>query len=291
LRTCECCQECSNHQELIVSRSLWYPGPLGGAKEANAFSIAPDPLLNFPLGCCDKDGAPTLPDPGPCRGHIDLFEQEEPQVVWVAGQDAYFQLSDFAYSPDAPGSTHHGGSCQVGFSVDGGVTWKVAASFIGNCPHRGVNGSPVAQTFDFKIPQGIPTGDALFIWIWLNREHESYVNCAKIRIGSGQDKATSRPSRASSPTASLCHSSRASKSAQPKTKKPTKTQSSYKEPAKICEWESAPIMQTSYFTKDAKCMPGAKLSNPKSDNFEYGWDVSCGVVDGDNAYSIRMIEC
>ncbi|KAH5617495.1 hypothetical protein HBI23_255590 [Parastagonospora nodorum] len=248
--------------------SLWYPAPLGGAKEANAFSAQPDPLLNFPLGCCDEHGAPTLPDPGPCRGHLDRFEREEPQVVWTAGQDAYFQLSDFAYSPDAPGSTHGGGSCQVGFSVDGGITWKAAATFFGNCPHRGTGGSPDAQTFNFKIPQGIPSGEALFVWVWLNREHEAYVNCAKVRIGAGEDGA-----------ASASRSSGASRSA---VSLPRSTGALKPPPQSSTE---------AYFADGARCMAGAKLSNPTSDEFEYGWDVPCGMIAGDGAYPIRTVGC
>jgi hypothetical protein len=35
------------------------------------------------------------------------------------------------------------------------------------------------------VPQGMPTGAAVFAWIWLNREHESFMNCASVRIGRG----------------------------------------------------------------------------------------------------------
>jgi hypothetical protein len=300
MRTCEYMQTTGRAeasysiQRLITSRSLWYPGPLGGTKEANAFSAQPDPWLNFPLGCCDEDGAPNLPDPGPCRGHLDRFEREEPQVVWTPGQDAYFQLSDFAYSPDAPGSTHDGGSCQVGFSVDSGITWKAAATFFGNCPHRGTVGSPDAQTFNFKIPQGIPSGEALFMWIWLNREHEAYVNCAKVRIGAGEDGAASasRSSGASRSAVSLPHSTGAFKlPSQPNTEACEPTRPIRKRQTDACEWESAPDMQTSYFADGARCMAGAKLSNPTSDEFEYGWDVPCGMIAGDGAYPIRTVGC
>lgn len=164
--------------------SLWYPGPLGGTTAANRFSTKKDinPELNWPLGCCDSQGRPTTPSPGVCRGHLDLFDSEDAQVTWQPGQAAYFQLSDYAYTADAPGGTHDGGSCQVGFSIDRGETWKVAASYNGNCPLRGKPGSPEVQTFDFKVPTGMPTGKALFGWIWLNREHESYMNCAVVYI-------------------------------------------------------------------------------------------------------------
>jgi hypothetical protein len=170
--------------------SLWYPGPLGGAKEANKASTEVDAELNFPLGCCDGEGAPSAPSPGVCRGHLDLFDTEEPQVTWQAGGDAYFQLSDHTYTPGAAGSTHYGGSCQVGFSTDRGETWKVAASYNGNCPLRGDDGSPEVQTFDFKVPTGMPEGKALFAWIWLNREHESFMNCAAVQIGEGSGNST-----------------------------------------------------------------------------------------------------
>ncbi|KAH7394627.1 hypothetical protein BKA66DRAFT_566987 [Pyrenochaeta sp. MPI-SDFR-AT-0127] len=273
--------------------SLWYPGPLGGVKEANAFSPRPDPQLNFPLGCCDKDGGPTLLDPGLCRGHLDLFDREEPQVVWTAGQEAYFQLSDYTYSSNAQGSTHDGGSCQVGFSVDRGLTWKAAASFFGNCPRRGGDGSPEFQTFDFGVPLGVPEGNALFVWVWLNREHESYVNCAKVRIGSGQNNkiSTLRPLKASQTPVTLDSSKVSKTPLQPRKNFGTNEQPLQRRLSDVCRWDSAPIMETSYFTVDAKCMPGAKLSNSRSDDFEYGWDVSCGVIHGDNAYTIRTIEC
>src|SRR5690242_2391209 len=153
--------------------SLWYPGALGGAKESNkaSTSSAVDAELNFPLGCCDSEGQPTAPSPGVCRGHLDEFDTAEAQVTWQPGQDAYFQLSDHTYTSGAPGSTHYGGSCQVGFSTDRGETWKVAASYNGNCPLRGEDGSPEVQTFDFKVPTGMPEGKALFAWFWLNRTY------------------------------------------------------------------------------------------------------------------------
>jgi hypothetical protein len=281
-------------QTNVRNRSLWYPGPLGGAKEANAFTTFVDPELNFPLGCCDADGSPSLSSPGACRGHLDIFDREVAQIVWGPGEAAYFQLSDHAYSPGALGSTHHGGSCQVGFSVDRGETWKVAASFIGNCPRREGNGSPAQQTFDFKVPLGIPEGDALFVWVWLNREHESFVNCAKVRIGStteGQtlpsqpdkmaDILNQRPRRTGIGIGLRDHHRISGKS----------MQSLDHDRVDTCIWPSAPYMETSYFTVDAQCMPSAKTNDPESDTFEIGWDVPCGVVEGDGEYPIHMVNC
>ena len=171
--------------------SLWYPPPLGGSKAANSFTTQVDKEYNFPIGCCDSQGEPTLPSPGDCRGHLDLLDTEEgsPQVTWKPGQDAYFQLSDHMYSIGVPGSTHYGGSCQVGFSVDKGQTWKVAASYHGNCPHRD---KVAPQVFKFKVPLNIPTGIAVFAWVWLNREHEFFMNCAAVQISSSFSSTTTR---------------------------------------------------------------------------------------------------
>ncbi|RMZ67728.1 spore coat SP96 precursor [Pyrenophora seminiperda CCB06] len=250
--------------------SLWYPGPPGGAKEANAMSTYVDPELNFPLGCCDKDGQATLPSPGICRGHLDLFNEQEPQVVWQAGQDAYFQLSDHAYTAGAPGSTHYGGSCQVGFSLDRGRTWKAAASFSGNCPRQAEDGSPGSQTFDFQVPRGMPSGNALFAWVWLNREHEFFINCAKVRIASNASRL---------PSADMLLSSNGVQNKdRPIVSRPY-------------EWDTAPVMTTSYYTTDADCMPNAKLQNARSDDFELTWDVPCGAVEGDGAFPMQMIAC
>lgn len=152
--------------------SMYYPAPLGGAPAINKQSTELDPEFNFPLGCCGPDGGDSRPSPGICRGHLDKFDTEDATVTWQPGQDAYFQLTNYDYDPAAPGGTHSGGSCQVGFSTDKGKTWKMAASYHGACPHATEDGSPEAQTFDFKVPTGMPEGDAIFGWIWLNREHE-----------------------------------------------------------------------------------------------------------------------
>jgi hypothetical protein len=58
-----------------------------------------------------------------------------------------------------------------------------------------------------------------------------------------------------------------------------------------CDWNSAPRMETSYYSADANCAPNAKLNNPSSDTFEIGWGDACGIVQGDNEYAIRNIEC
>ncbi|KAJ4310746.1 hypothetical protein N0V94_008295 [Neodidymelliopsis sp. IMI 364377] len=233
--------------------SLWYPGPLGGAKEANKLSTEVDPELNFPLGCCDSEGNPTAKSPGVCRGHLDLFDTEDAQVTWQPGQDAYFQLSDYTYTADAPGGTHYGGSCQVGFSTDKGKTWKVAASYNGNCPLRGEDGSPEVQTFDFKVPTGMPEGKALFIWIWLNREHESFDNCAVVNIGKDSGNTTT-PTNPAKPSVSAT--------------KPTTPSSPAYQPSQPDNEDqySAPPAPTSTRAADSPSYPTASSTSAQPDN-------------------------
>ena len=324
--------------------SLWYPPPLGGTQEANPLTTQVDDELNFPIGCCDSEGAPTLPSPGDCRGHLDLLDTTEgtPQVTWEPGQDAYFQLSDYTYTAGVLGATLHGGSCQIGFSVDKGQTWKVAASYHGNCPHRHQNG---LQTFQFKVPLHMPSGPAVFAWIWLNREHESFMNCASVQIGSSSSNSTVSIYSSSSTGLTTSHTAipartdgilrggepyessnlngvptgRDSWSGSKLTRsrwehlehrhsrkshryyyvrkayRDHSPRKHYRKPKRLvsdtCDWNSAPRMETSYYSTDATCAPNAKLDNPSSDTFEIGWDDACGIVEGDNEYAIQEIEC
>lgn len=409
--------------------SMFYPAPLGAAPSINKQSTTLDKEFNYPLGCCGSSGGPTEPSPGLCRGHLDKFDTETAVVTWQPGQDAYFQLTDYSYDPNAPGGTHSGGSCQVGFSVDKGATWKVAASYHGACPYETTDGSPEAQTFDFKVPTGMPEGDALFAWVWLNREHESFMNCAKVNIGGGSGNSTSPSYPAQSSTApkpptqsgttpqppaqSGTKPKPPTPSSQPEEpeypaptshaghhhhshhhytptatgrhSRPTPTQApdyaddnsddsdnnddnnnddssddsddsnekrdsswlhrphrdvkqntrrynvdgtmcdcrrdeftlgvrcacnaseekrseverkarhlhrrTFYKRVDACNWASAPAMEVSYYTEDAKCAPNAKINTPESDDFELKWDVSCGVVEGKTDYKLQTMNC
>lgn len=387
--------------------SLFYPPPLGGAPSINKQSTELDPEFNFPLGCCGSDGGDSRPSPGICRGHLDKYDTETAQVTWQPGQDAYFQLTDFSYDPNAPGGTHYGGSCQVGFSLDRGETWKMAASYHGACPYHTEDGSPEAQTFDFKVPTGMPKGDALFAWVWLNREHEAFSSCARVNIGGSSDDSDpsttpSKPSQSISqpedpvqsatqpeapendgsepeapattsrvggrppqegaatvtttvattiyvtePTGSPeegkndgdseegteqtedsennwwhnrphrkvqqgtrryqvdgarcdCRRDEITLAARCSCDSPDNAvqrkalrlhRRTFYKRVDACSWDSAPAMEVSYYTIDAKCAPNAKQDTPESDTFEIKWDVSCGVVEADNEYPLKTMVC
>lgn len=91
------------------------------------------------------------------------------------------------------GGNHYGGSCQIGFSIDGGNTFRVVISYEGNCPHRNGGEDPTGQQFPFKVPHDLPNGEALFAWTWSNREQEFFMNCAVVNITRGLEKNSSNP--------------------------------------------------------------------------------------------------
>jgi hypothetical protein len=169
---------------------LHYPPSLGGDNNPNTKTA--DPFLNYPYGCCGKK------DPGPCHGHVNMLDTDEgkPVATWSAGQKVNFTLSGARI--DSPienpiGGTHYGGSCQVGFSVDKGKSFKVATTWQGNCPLRDGTLDPSTQVFDFTVPADTPSGErVLFAWTWVNREKEFNMGCASVTI-SGKNTSPEQP--------------------------------------------------------------------------------------------------
>ncbi|KAF2143348.1 lytic polysaccharide monooxygenase [Aplosporella prunicola CBS 121167] len=137
-----------------------------------------DDTYVYPMGCCGADVTEV------CRGYLDLLGTPAGASVasFEAGSKATFNITgDPEITGNDLGSTHYGGSCQVGFSTDGGKSFKVAASYEGNCPHRNSDESS-GQDFDFTVPADLPAGDAVFAWTWINREQEFNMNCAAVTI-------------------------------------------------------------------------------------------------------------
>lgn len=151
---------------------LNYP-PTFNASNNPFRTTAPDPYLQYPYNCCGRK------IPFPCRGYLSLVgtPQGASVVSWPTGSVQNFSLTGIG--------NHYGGSCQIGFSVDNGTTWRVATSFEGNCPLRNGGESPEGQTFRFNIPVDIPYGRALFAWVWYNREREMNMNCAAVTLTPG----------------------------------------------------------------------------------------------------------
>lgn len=144
----------------------------------------PSPYLNYPYGCCGQ----SITEP--CKGFLDLVETDEgrPVTTWAAGQKVNFTISGSS-TTKVEGGTHYGGSCQAGFSTNGGKDFKVAASWNGNCPHRHGTVDPSTQTFDFTVPADLPNGErTIFAWTWLNREQEFNMGCAVVTTVSGSNE-------------------------------------------------------------------------------------------------------
>ncbi|CCX07996.1 hypothetical protein FPQ18DRAFT_14785 [Pyronema domesticum] len=122
----------------------------------------------------------------PCKGHLkDLNGPEGGSVRDYAPGGTY----DLKIEGSA---AHNGGSCQASLSFDGGNSWTVIKSWIGDCPHA--TGSD--QNFKFTIPGGTPAGKAIFGWTWFNQvgNREMYMNCAVVTITGGRRK--NKPKRA-----------------------------------------------------------------------------------------------
>ena len=103
----------------------------------------------------------------PCKGyHMD--DSKRSTATYQAGDDYNMTLSGSA--------THGGGSCQLSLSYDEGTTFKVIKSMIGGCP--------LESSYQFKIPDFAPSGNALFAWSWINHSgnREFYMNCAQVEI-------------------------------------------------------------------------------------------------------------
>ncbi|KAF2164555.1 lytic polysaccharide monooxygenase [Zasmidium cellare ATCC 36951] len=152
--------------------ALNYPAPFNARNNPHRASDSFDPYLEFPY---DKAG-PNARWQYPCRGYQKLMGTPEgaPTATWEAGSTQNWNISGIG--------NHFGGSCQVGFSVDGGETFRVATSYEGNCPHRNNGNGPEGQDFEFKVPGDIEPGVHIFAWIWYNREQEFNMNCAAVNI-------------------------------------------------------------------------------------------------------------
>lgn len=94
-------------------------------------------------------------------------------------------------------SVHGGGSCQVSITYDesptSSSTWKVITSIEGGCVARDTEGnlgddtSATAAdpyTYNFTIPDNIPTGKAVLAWTWFNKvgNREMYMQCASVEL-------------------------------------------------------------------------------------------------------------
>lgn len=92
-------------------------------------------------------------------------------------------------------AVHGGGSCQLSITYDTEPTkssvWKVIHTVQGGCPARNTAGNLGDDaslsdpfTYDYTIPDNIPTGNATIAWSWINRigNREFYMNCGALSL-------------------------------------------------------------------------------------------------------------
>ncbi|KAL4891556.1 hypothetical protein BDV59DRAFT_203461 [Aspergillus ambiguus] len=105
----------------------------------------------------------------PCKGYAD--DPFNSVANYSPGQKYNLKLKGSA--------THDGGSCQISLSYDKGKNFKVIHSMLGGCP--------LTKEYEFQIPEGAPSGQALLAWTWFNKvgNREMYMNCAQVTIGGG----------------------------------------------------------------------------------------------------------
>jgi hypothetical protein len=153
------------------------PPPL--SSQHNPYASSKDYDMISPLA---SDGSDY-----PCKGYLGLLATADATAVatYRAGQ---------AYAATlAGGATHEGGSCQFSLSLDNGASFRVIASYIGNCP------SGSGARYDFTVPAGTPShAGALLAWTWFNKvgNREMYMNCAVVDIegtSGGSGGLSSRP--------------------------------------------------------------------------------------------------
>lgn len=118
----------------------------------------------------------------------------------VSGDTYAGETTDMELGSDQPlefqgSAVHGGGSCQVSITYDesptADSTWKVITSIEGGCVARDTPGNlggsaetPDPYTYNFTIPDNIPSGKAVLAWTWFNKvgNREMYMQCASIEL-------------------------------------------------------------------------------------------------------------
>jgi hypothetical protein len=107
----------------------------------------------------------------PCKGyHVDVPSVSHAVDTIQAGSNYTVKLSGV--------SVEGGGSCQFSFSYDGGSSWGVVHSIVGNCPTADAE-------YSVPMPADLPPAkNVLFAWSWFNRvgNREMSMNCAAVDV-------------------------------------------------------------------------------------------------------------
>ena len=183
---------------------------------------------NFP---CKSTGPATY-----ANGEVNKYPQGSKQTLSTIGQ-----------------AVHGGGSCQISITYDEAPdknsVWKVIHSIEGGCPARNTPGnaggdaSAVApDTYDFTVPEDLPTGKGVVAWTWINRvgNREFYMNWYVSYFSSSTvvltySSARSSPSRAEVPASARTRTC-SSLSSLPSTPAPSPRWQTTRPPAGCPRW-------------------------------------------------------
>ena len=169
---------------------------------ALAASASAHMILEYPVpyGKATLNSSPLAVGDWPCKQRAGGYEVSE-MNQWNAGETKTISFIGSA--------VHGGGSCQFSLTTDAepdeSSQWKVIHSVVGGCPSN-VTGNIEpenpdghgAGTFPVEMPESIPDGQYTFAWTWLNKlgNREFYMNCAPIKVGTGETASTESVSTA-----------------------------------------------------------------------------------------------
>ncbi|KAI2623917.1 hypothetical protein GGS26DRAFT_600288 [Hypomontagnella submonticulosa] len=137
-----------------------------------------------PFGGPDLDNSPLTSSNYPCKLKGDpatFYKSDGLDNTMVVGESQTLSFKGSA--------VHGGGSCQLAITKDlqpsASTSWEVILSIEGGCPSKSGQG---ADTYDFKIPDGVAPGNYVFAWTWISKlagQPEYYMNCAPITVTGG----------------------------------------------------------------------------------------------------------
>ncbi|KAI1460545.1 lytic polysaccharide monooxygenase [Annulohypoxylon moriforme] len=143
-----------------------------------------------PFGGPDLDNSPLTNTNYPCK-----LKGDPATFYNAAGLDNTMAVGETQTLSFKGSAVHGGGSCQLAITKDMqpsvSTSWQVIESIEGGCPSKSGQG---ADTYDWKIPEGVEPGKYVFTWTWISKlagQPEYYQNCAPITVTGGSKKRSS----------------------------------------------------------------------------------------------------
>ncbi|KAI8966698.1 hypothetical protein F5Y11DRAFT_361752 [Daldinia sp. FL1419] len=140
-----------------------------------------------PFGGPDLDNSPLTSSNYPCK-----LKGDPATFYSTSGLDNTMAVGESQTLSFTGSAVHGGGSCQLAVTKDlqpsVSTSWQVILSIEGGCPSKSGQG---ADTYDFKIPDGVEPGKYVFAWTWISKlagQPEYYMNCAPITVTGGKSK-------------------------------------------------------------------------------------------------------